>query len=240
MSQYPQIRTKPFELQYGTDNKVIFNFLNAVYAWMAVALAVTAAVAWYVSHSMSALQFLYGSGKGAVVFMLLGCWGLAWAAESAAVKISAALGTVLFMLYAACIGALISGIFIIYPIETIGASFLVTGGTFAGMSIYGYVTKRDLSGMHGILVMLAFGLIIASIVNLFVASTAFGWLLTYGILIVFVLLVATQTQRLKEFAEQNADNANIAARYAVVGSIMLYITFINIFMSVLRIMGGRK
>ncbi len=240
MSQFPQTRIKPIELAYGTESRAVFNFFNAVYAWMAVALAVTGLVAWYVSRSQAMLSFLYGSGRFTLVALLLGAWGLAIGAQHAALRINAAVGTVLFMLYAACIGAMVSGIFLIYPLETIGASFLVTGGTFAALSIYGYVTKRDLSAMHGILVMLAFGLIFASIVNLFVASSAFDWFLTYGILIVFVLLVATQTQKLKAFAEANANNASLASRYAVVGSIILYITFINIFMSVLRIMGGRK
>src|SRR5262245_3153908 len=109
MSQFPQTGVRRHELEYGVQDKTIFNFFNAVYAWMAVALAVTAAVAWYASHSQSMLSLMYGSGRAVILFMVLGAWGLAYAAEAAALRISAVLGTVLFMLYAVCIGAMISG-----------------------------------------------------------------------------------------------------------------------------------
>jgi FtsH-binding integral membrane protein len=144
------------------------------------------------------------------------------------------------MVYAAVIGAIISWIFIVYPDSTLGAAFLVTGGTFAAMSIYGFVTKRDLSTIGSYLTMAAFGLFFASIANIFFANDALSWVITYGILAVFIGLTAYYTQQLRDTAVQIGENGELASRYAIVGSIMLYIAFINMFMAILRIMGSRK
>ena len=138
------------------------------------------------------------------------------------------------------IGALLSRIFVFYSLGTIGGAFLVTGGVFAGMSVYGFVTNRDLSSIGSVLVMCALGLFAASIVNLFIASNAFSWFITYAVLAVFIGLTAYDTQKLKEMAHATQGNADLAARYAVVGSLHLYVDFINIFLSILRIMGGRR
>ncbi len=240
---YPQSGSQTgqrgFELEYATDNKAIFNFFNAVYAWMAVGLAVTAVVAWFVSQSPAMLQFINGS-PGMVVALLLGAFALAWFVQSAAEKISAGAATGLFLLYCALIGAIISDVFIVYRMETIGAAFVLTAGTFGVMSVYGYVTKRDLTGIGSFLVMAAIGLFIASIVNVFIASNAFSWFITYAVLGVFIGITAYQTQKLKRFAMEHGDNPNLASRYAIVGSLVLYISFINMFMAILRILGSRK
>ncbi|MBC7784456.1 MAG: Bax inhibitor-1/YccA family protein [Burkholderiales bacterium] len=240
MSMFPQSGVRPVELEYGADNRVVFNFFNAVYGWMAVALAVTAAVAYLVSQTPSVMSALYGSGSFGIIALFLGAWALAYGAQHAAVKINANLGIFLFMCYAALIGALISGIFIVYPKATLVSAFVLTAGTFACMSIYGFVTRRDLTTIGSYLVMAAFGLFFASIVNVFFASDALSWFLTYAILLVFVGLVAFHTQQLRNMATEIGSDGNRAGRYAVVGSIILYIAFINIFMSILRIMGGRK
>lgn len=236
---YPQSGQRSVELEYATDNKAVFSFFNAVYAWMAVGLALTAAVAWFVSQSPGLSQIVNG-GKGTVVALLLGAFALAWFVQSAAEKISAGVATLLFLLYCALIGAIISFIFIVYRLETIGAAFVLTAGTFGAMSVYGFVTKRDLTSIGSFLVMAAIGLFIASIVNVFIASNAFSWFITYAVLAVFIGITAYQTQKLKQFAIEHGTNANLASRYAIVGSLVLYISFINMFMSILRILGSRK
>ncbi len=240
MTMYPdQTRTRPFELEYGTDNKAIFNFFNAVYAWMAVGLAVTAGVAWYVAQSPAMLKILY-SGRGMTVVLLLGAVLIAWGVQSAAARISAGVATALFLVYAALIGAIISGIFLVYDLKTIGAAFLITGGTFGAMSVYGFVTKRDLTTIGSYLVMAVIGLFLASLVNVFLANNALSWIITYAVLAVFIGLTAYDTQRLKRFALEHGHDPNLASRFAIVGSLILYISFINMFMSILRILGSRK
>jgi hypothetical protein len=234
---YPD-QSRPVELEYGTDDKAVFNFFNAVYAWMAVGLAVTAAVAWYVSQNMAVMKVLYG--RGVYLAVLLGTVALAYSVRSAARRVSATVATALFLLYSAVIGAMISGIFIIYPMATIGAAFVITGGVFGGMSVYGFVTKRDLTSMGSFLIMCVWGLFLATIVNIFVASDAFSWIITYAVLAVFIGLTAYDTQMLRNIALETAGDANLAARYAIIGSLELYLDFINIFLSILRILGSRR
>lgn len=237
MSQFPDSRRIP--LDYATDDKSVFNFFNAVYAWMAVGLAVTAAVAWLVAHTPALTKIMY-AGPGTIAIFAIGAFLIAWGVQSAAEKISAGVATALFLVYAALIGAMISGIFIIYQMQTILAAFVMTGGTFAVMSIYGYITKRDLTKMGSILAMCVIGLFLASLVNLWLASDGLSWIITYAVLAVFIGLTAYHTQRLKHLALAHQDDPNMAARYAIIGSLMLYIAFINMFLSILRIMGGRK
>lgn len=240
MSHFPQSRTRPVQLEYGTDNRVVINFFNAVYGWMAAGLAVTAGVGFACSGIPAISRALFGSGGFVIVALMLGAWALAWAAQKAALQLNATLGTVLFMLYAAVIGVMLSGIFIIYSVPTLISAFLITGGTFAAMSLYGFVTKRDLTTMGSYLTMAFFGLFFASIANIFFANDALSWIITYGVLAVFIGLTAYQTQQLRNVAVQIGNNGDLAARYAIVGSIMLYIAFINMFISILRIMGSRK
>jgi FtsH-binding integral membrane protein len=231
---------KPWELEYGTTDRTTARFFNMVYAWMAVGLALTAAVAYFVSQTPAVWQVVYGGGKGMAVVIALGMFAIAMGVQASALRINANVATGLFLLYAALMGCLISFIFLVYTPKTIIASFLVTGGTFGAMSVYGFVTKRDLTRIGAIMTMAVIGLFIASLVNLFVASGPLSWLITYAVLGVFVVLVAYETQMLKGFAQQFGDNPDVAPRIAIIGSLLLYIAFINIFMSVLRIMGYRR
>ncbi len=237
MSMYPDARR--VELDYGTDNRAIAGFFNAVYAWMAVGLAVTALVAWFVARSPELLKIIY-SGRGMVLVMALGAFGIAWYVQSQIHRISTGLATALFMLYATVIGAMISYIFIIYNMQTLLVAFVLTAGTFGAMSLYGFVTKRDLTGIGSILVMCAIGLFLASIVNIFLASNALSWVITYAVLGVFIGITAYETQKLKEMAYQFQGDGQMLSRIAIVGSLVLYISFINIFLAILRILGSRK
>jgi FtsH-binding integral membrane protein len=230
--------TRPFKLEYGATDKAVFNFFNAVYAWMAVGLVVTACTGYAIAHTPALLKVIY-AGPFTIVAFMLGAWAIAYGVQRAAARISATAATLLFLLYAAVIGAMISAIFIVYPTSTLIASFVVTGGTFAATSIYGYVTKKDLTTFGSYVTMGIFGLFFASIVNVFWANNALSWLITYGVLFLFIGLTAYETQRLKNIA-QNITSSDLAARYAIVGSLMLYISFINMFMSILRIMNSRR
>jgi FtsH-binding integral membrane protein len=237
MSQFPQ--TRRVELDYGTDNGVMVSFFNTVYAWMAVGLALTAAVSWYVSQSPQIMSYFVG-GRAFSVFILLGMFAIAMAVQSAALRISAGVGTLLFLVYATLMGGLLAPIFLIYELGTIGSAFLITGGTFAAMSVYGFVTKRDLTKMGAIFMMALVGLILASLVNIFWANNAMSWVITYAVLTVFIGLTAYETQKLKVIADQLRDQPQLLQRYAIIGSLVLYIAFINMFMSILRILGSRR
>jgi FtsH-binding integral membrane protein len=230
---------KPFDLSYdGVKENAVFNFFNAVYAWMCVGLAVTAISAWFVSRDQQLMQILFQ--RGVLAIWLIGTLLLVWAIQSVALRISAAVGTVLFLLYAAIVGMMLSGILLAYTTGSIVGAFALTAGTFGAMSIYGYITKRDLTSMGSFLMMAVFGIFIALLVNIFLANDALSWILTYAILFVFIGLTMYDTQKLKQFAYQNGDNATLASRMVVVGSLMLYIDFLNIFMSLLRIFGKRR
>jgi uncharacterized protein len=220
------------------DSLTVGQFFNMVYAWMCVGLALTAVVGWYVAHS-SIAPMIYSS-RGGIVVIALGAFAIAWFVQSQAGRLSVGLSTALFLLYASVIGAMISYIFIIYPARTLFAAFVLTGGTFGAMSIYGFVTKRDLSRMGSIFIMLAFGFIIASFVNLWLASNALSWVITYAILVLFIGITAYETQMLRNMAIQFGNNRQMATRYAIVGSLVLYIAFINLFLSILRILGDRR
>lgn len=241
MSMYPESGArKPWELEYARDDKSLSKFFNVVYAWMAVGLAVTAAVAYFVSQSQVGLQIVYGGGRGMAVVIALGMFAIAMGVQAAALRINANVATGLFLLYSALMGALLSGIFVIYKIKTIGAAFVITGGTFGVMSVYGFVTKRDLTAIGSFLVMCVIGLFLASLVNIFVASNALSWLITYAVLAVFIGITAYETQKLKVLGQRYGNDPAIAPRIAIIGSLLLYIAFINMFMSILRILGDRK
>ncbi|HEX8913140.1 MAG TPA: Bax inhibitor-1/YccA family protein [Humisphaera sp.] len=214
-------------------------FFNTVYAWMAVGLGVTAVVGFLFSQNTALLTALYGSTAGYLV-VSLAAFGIAWYVQSQVGRLSQGVATALFLVYASILGALLSGIFIIYSPAVLVSAFAVTGGVFGAMSIYGFVTKRDLSRIGSIAIMIAFGLIIASVVNLFMANSALSWVITYGILAVFIVITAYETQMLKAMAEQTRHDPVMAGRVAIVGSLMLYISFINLFLSILRILGDRR
>lgn len=240
MSMFPESGArKPWELDYATDEKSLSKFFNMVYAWMAVGLAVTATVAWFVSHTPSLMRMMYRNPLVAIACGV-GSFCIAIGVQRSFRSISANVATVLFLVYAALIGAMISYVFVVYPAATLASAFVVTGGTFAALSIYGFVTKRDLTRIGGILIACAWGLFFASIVNIFIASSALDWLITYAILAVFIGITAYKTQELKMVAEQLGGGSELAARYAIYGSLVLYISFINLFMSILRIMGDRR
>jgi hypothetical protein len=206
---------------------------------MAVGLAVTACVGLLFAKSPGLMRVVYAN-QFVYVAILLGMVGLAWAVQAAALRMSAAAGTGLFLLYSALMGALISGIFIVYPWPTIVSAFFMTAGVFGAMSVYGFVTKRDLTSLGSFMFMVVVGLFLASLVNVFLRNDLMGWIITYGVLIAFVLLTAYDTQKLKNIAQQTAGDANLQARLAIIGSLSLYVDFINIFMAILRILGSRR
>ncbi len=156
-------------------------------------------------------------------------------------RLSAGMATTLFMLYSALTGLTLSSIFIAYTYSSIASTFVVTGGMFGAMSLYGYTTKRDLSGFGSMLFMGLIGIVLASLVNLWLKSEALMWAVTYIGVVLFVGLTAYDTQKLKNIGEQidTRDSATLR-KYSILGALTLYLDFINLFLMLLRIMGNRR
>jgi hypothetical protein len=241
MSMYdPQMTGRPVPLQYGTDTRdaAVVRFFNAVYAWMAVGLAVTASVAWLVfTHPAVMKSVLSG---GAMIGIFVAEIALVVVISAAIRSLNAAAATGVFVLFAALNGLVFSSIFLVYTLTSISSTFIACAAMLGVMSVYGMVTKTDLTSMGKILFMALIGLIVASIVNIFVASSALYWLVSYAGVIIFAGLTAYDTQRLRTMAISVQGDAAMAARLSVNGALILYLDFINMFLFLLRSMGKRR
>jgi uncharacterized protein len=237
MSQYPDY-SRRVELDYGTSERVVFNFFNQVYAWMFAGLAVTGTVAYLVSQNTTMLHYLYSSGLYLPLFLVQVVFVIA--IQKAAMRVNVGVATALFLIYAGFLGMMISFIFLVYPIATLASTFMVTAGVFGAMSVYGFVTKRDLTSIGSFLFMGLIGIILASVANYFMHSSALGWAITYIGVFIFIGLTAYDTQKLKEIAISLEGNPQLAARASIIGSLSLYLDFINLFLFLLRIMGRRR
>ncbi len=231
-------RSQPFDFATGTRDSAAIHFFNAVYAWMAVGLAVTAAVGWFVSNNIAQFRHFFSTGAmfGIVILELV----LVVAITGAVNRIGATAATALFVLFAAINGLMLSSIFLVYSLPSIAGAFIASAAMFAVMSLYGMFTKTDLATMGKILFMALIGLIVASVVNVFVASSALYWLVSYAGVIIFAGLTAYDTQRLQVMAVQTQGNTAMAVRLSVVGALMLYLDFINMFLFMLRFMGKQR
>jgi FtsH-binding integral membrane protein len=202
-------------------------------------LAITGAVAWLVAQNKEWLERSLAPGMRIGLFIATII--LAMVIGGATRRIGPGLATVLFIVFAAMMGLSLAVIFVLYTSASITAAFMTTAGTFAVTSIYGFVTKRDLSRLGSLLMMALFGLIIASVVNIFWANSTLYWLVTYAGVLIFVGLTAYDTQKLKHIALQTANDARMASRLAITGALDLYLDFINLFLLLLRILGkGRN
>jgi len=242
MDPFPQYGSRSNSLSYARPGAAaggaIATFMNAVYAWMCVGLGITAAVAWMVAHNEAMLYSIFS--RGTFMFLVIVELALVWVISAAINKINTAVATALFCLYAAINGLTLSGIFLVYDLGTVGAAFAITAGTFAVTSLYGFITKKDLSGLGGILLMALIGLIIASVVNIFFFNETLYWIINYAGVLIFVGLTAYDTQKLKTIAAQTANDPAMAGRLSVVGSLVLYLDFINLLLFILRILGGNR
>ena len=238
MSRYQGVTLKDTVAGYPAERTTLVAFFNMVYAWMATGLALTALVAWYVSTQPQILAVVLKPGWLIALFLVE--IGLVIAISAAVNKISATAATAMFLLYSALNGLTLSVLFLMYTQASIASTFLVTAGTFGAMSVFGMVTKRDLTGLGSFLFMALIGLVIASVVNIFLRSPMMYWIITYAGVLIFVGLTAYDTQKLKEVAYATAGNAAMAARLSVTGALTLYLDFINLFLLLLRILGDRK
>ena len=214
-------------------------FLGRVYRLMALGLGVTGVVALLVAGSPAALEF-FVLNRGVFFGVIIAQLVVVLAFSGLVGRVSAGVATAMFFGYAVLTGITFSTIFLIYTGASIASTFFVTAGAFAGLSVYGAVTKRDLSAVGSFAMMGLFGVIIASVVNIFLGSSMLYWLTTFMGVLVFTGLTAYDTAKLKQLAAQTDLSGTAGQRMALQGALMLYLDFINLFMMLLRLFGGRR
>lgn len=223
-----------------SDASVASIFMRQVYQWMTVGLGVTAAMAWYVSGSEAIREAVFGN-TFVLIALIVAQFGLVIALSAAVQRMSAGTATGLFLLYSALTGVTLSSIFIVYPIGSITNAFVVAAGTFLAMSVYGTVTKRDLTSMGSFLFMGLIGIILASVVNIFLQSSVMDFVISCVGVLVFTGLTAYDTQKIRAFgASAPLDDATAIRRGVILGSLTLYLDFINLFLMMLRLFGGNR
>jgi FtsH-binding integral membrane protein len=218
----------------------INEFIRSVYNWMAIGLGLTGFVAFYVSNSETLIRLIFGNQ---LIFfgLIIGELVLVFTISARVHKMQASTATSLFVLYAALNGATLSAIFLIYTRSSITSTFFICAATFISSSIYGMVTKRDLTSMGQFMFMGLIGIVIASVVNLFVRSSGMSLIVSYIGVIVFVGLTAYDTQKLRAMALSQPEGLDrgTVRKGAILGALTLYLDFINLFLMLLRILGNR-
>lgn len=214
-------------------------FFVRVYGWMSLALIITGLTAFKTAISPELLNFVFGQRFvffGLMIFELI----LVGYLTAAIHKMTAVTATVVFSLYSILNGVTLSCIFFAFTTESIASTFFIAAGTFAAMSAYGFFTKKDLSKLGNILFMALIGLIIASVVNMFMKSEMLYWISSYVGVLIFVGLIAYDTQKLKSFNVIGNEGTDEDKKEAIIGALTLYLDFINLFLFLLRIFGRRK
>lgn len=221
---------------------VINDFVRSVYNWMGIGLVLTGFMAFYVSNNATIMGILLGNPVLLIVLVVAEL-GLVFSISGMVNKMSAGTATSLFVIYSALNGVTLSVIFLAYTQTSIVSTFFICAGTFVGCSIYGWITKKDLTSLGGFLMMGLIGIIIASLVNIFVRSSAMSMIISYIGVIVFVGLTAYDTQKIKNMsmAQPEGLDGAVVRKGAILGALSLYLDFINLFLMLLRIFGqGRE
>lgn len=213
--------------------------MRKVFVWMTFALAITGLTAYGVATSPTILSLIFSS-KVTFFGLIIAEFALVFAISGAINRLSLSTATLLFILYSVVNGATLSTIFFAFSVATIGKVFFITAGTFGAMALVGYTTKTDLTSMGKLLFMALLGIIIASVVNIFVASSGLDLILSYVGVLVFVGLTAYDTQKIKQMCQSAPDAGESTQKLALIGALSLYLDFINLFLYLLRIFGNNR
>ena len=222
------------------------SYMLRVYNYMTTGLALTGIVAYMVSSTPALLQLFYAQNAVGQVQLTMLAW-IAMLSPLAFVmvlsfgiqRMKASTAQLVFWLFAGVMGLSLSHIFLTFTGASIARVFFITSATFAAMSLYGYTTKRDLSGLGSFLFMGLIGIIIASVVNIFIGSTMMQFAISVIGVLVFVGLTAYDTQRIKEMYNE-LDGSEVTGKKAIMGALSLYLNFINLFMMLLHLFGNRE
>jgi len=211
------------------------SLIRKVYAWMGAGLAITAFMALLTLSSPAILNAVLGNR---LIFygLIIGELALVFTLSGAINRLSAATATFIFIAYAALNGITLSVVFLAYTANSITSTFVITAGMFGAMSVYGSMTRRDLTSWGSFLFMGLIGIVIASVVNIFVGSSAVSWVVSGMGVIVFTGLTAYDTWKIKEMAAQGTEGR----KPAIIGALTLYLDFINLFLMLLRFTGNRR
>ncbi|MGJ8523193.1 Inner membrane protein YbhL [Carnimonas sp. R-84981] len=224
-------------------SSAIQSFMTHVYAWMCGGLAITAVVAFWLAQNPQLVASMVGSTGGILVLAVIQL-GLVFVLSGMAHKLSAPVATAMFVVYCAVTGITFSSIFLAFTMSSIASVFAISAGMFGAMSLYGMTTKKDLSGWGSFLFMGLIGVVIASLVNIWLKSEALMWVVSFIGVVVFTGLTAYDTQKIKQLAvagETSSSNVGISRHNAIiVGALTLYLDFINLFIMLLRIFGDRR
>lgn len=215
------------------------SLFKSLYMQMAAALAVTGLTAFFLAGSQAYWDFLMTNTSFLWICMFAEL-GLVLLLSARVMRMSISAATLLFIAYSVLNGVTLSTIFLVYDLGTIATTFFVTAGTFFAMSVVGYATKMDLSRVGNVLYMMLIGLLIATVVNIFVASSTLYWIITYAGVIIFVGLTAWDTQKIKQMFYEYGTNDESGHKLALLGALTLYLDFINLFLFLLRIFGGSR
>jgi len=240
MAEFETIQRARGGTQSAAIDQGLRAYMNRVYGLMSAAMFITGAVAYLVGSNPALLNAIFGSPLRWVVMFapLVVVFGFSAAIN----RMSAATAQIVFWVFSALMGLSISYIFAVYTGVSIAQTFLVTAIAFAGLSLYGYTTKRDLSGMGTFLIMGVIGLVIASVVNIFLASSAVMFAISALGVLIFAGLTAYDTQKIKGtyLAHANSGDAEWLGKSAIMGALSLYLDFLNMFMFLLQFMGNRN
>ena len=237
MAQFDMRSPSAFPSTAGISAERATTFLRKVYGWMFVGLAVTAVVASTVAGSPTLIQHVF-SNQILYFGLILAQLGLVFYLSARVQTLAPNMAMTLFLVYSALNGVTLSFILLVYTGESIGTTFLVTAGMFGAMALYGSTTERSLAGVGQFFFMGLIGLILASVVGMFWQNDALQFLITVVGVIVFTGLTAWDAQRLKQMAATVPEER--MGSYAVVGALSLYLNFINLFLMLLRVLGGRR
>lgn len=215
------------------------DFMQKVYLWMTFALTLTGFVAYRTTQSEFLLELIFSSSFG-FIGLILAELALVFWISSGIQRMSSNMAIGLFLLYSVLNGMTLSVLLIAYTGASVASTFFITAGMFGAMSVYGYTTKQDLSSWGNLLFMALIGLILASVVNIFLQSSGLNWLINYIGVLVFVGLTAYDTQKIKQLAAQVIVESEEGRKVAILGALTLYLDFINMFIFMLRILGNRR
>ncbi len=215
--------------------------LRTVYNKMMVGLFISGAIAYIAANSIAMRQMLFGNGITIWVLFFIEL-GLVFAISGAVKLMTSSTAYMLFIAFSAINGLTLSSIFLMYTASSISATFFITGLTFGATSYYGYVTKTDLTSWGKYLFMGLIGIIIASVVNMFLHSSGINWMISYLGVVIFVGLSAYDTQKIRRMGESMnvGEDDEQLKRLSVIGALTLYLDFINLFLMLLRFFGNRR
>lgn len=237
MENYISTNARPYEI---VSESAYAKLMRNVYLWMALALVVTGMSAYYVAHSPAIQQVIFSNQ---IVFwgLIIGELALVFALNAMINRISFTTAGLMFVGYSLMNGVLLSSIFVVYTDESIASVFLITAGTFGAMAVVGSFIKKDLSAVGRIFIMALIGIIIATVVNMFLRSDGLTMILNYLGVLIFVGLTAYDAQKIKMMLQAHGTSVNESTmKIALLGSLSLYLDFINLFLYLLRIFGARR